>query len=151
MLPNNFVAVNAGNRLGELQSMGDLYDAKMLLLGACWGRGQGARELRGGSGYGKLLLGAVHALLGPCWCWSRMWDEGEWSCYCAALHSGGMALLHVQAWGWESSPCSPSTGSTGTRHAFGSRRRAGPRRRERNPSRRTTLPPSTTAPPVVTL
>ena len=32
-LPNNFVAVSAGSRLGELQSLQDLYDIKLLLLG----------------------------------------------------------------------------------------------------------------------
>lgn len=33
-LPNNFVAVSAGSRLGELTSLSDLYDAKMVALGA---------------------------------------------------------------------------------------------------------------------
>ena len=32
-LPNNFVAVSAGSKLGELQSLRDLYDRKLLLLG----------------------------------------------------------------------------------------------------------------------
>ena len=32
-LPNNFVAVSAGSKLGELQSLQDLYDRKLLLLG----------------------------------------------------------------------------------------------------------------------
>ncbi len=35
-LPNNFVAVNAGSRLGELQSLRDLYDPKMLGIGELW-------------------------------------------------------------------------------------------------------------------
>ncbi len=33
-LPNNFVAVSAGSRLGELVSLRDLYDRRLLLLGA---------------------------------------------------------------------------------------------------------------------
>ena len=33
-LPNNFVAVNAGSRLGDMHQLSDLYDYKMLLLGA---------------------------------------------------------------------------------------------------------------------
>jgi hypothetical protein len=33
-LPNNFLAVNAGSKLGELKSFTDLYDAKILLVGA---------------------------------------------------------------------------------------------------------------------
>lgn len=32
-LPNNFVAVSAGSRLGELVSLRDLYDRRLLLLG----------------------------------------------------------------------------------------------------------------------
>lgn len=32
-LPNNLFAVNAGAHLGELQSLGDLYSGKLLLLG----------------------------------------------------------------------------------------------------------------------
>lgn len=32
-MPNNFVFCNAGNRLGELQSLRDLYDVKLLLIG----------------------------------------------------------------------------------------------------------------------
>ncbi|KAK9901612.1 hypothetical protein WJX75_004724 [Coccomyxa subellipsoidea] len=32
-LPNNFLAVNAGSKLGELKSFTDLYDAKILLVG----------------------------------------------------------------------------------------------------------------------
>lgn len=32
-LPNNLFAVNAGAHLGELQSLGDLYNGKLLLLG----------------------------------------------------------------------------------------------------------------------
>ncbi|CAL8468082.1 g7621 [Coccomyxa elongata] len=32
-LPNNFLAVNAGSKLGELRSFTDLYDAKILLVG----------------------------------------------------------------------------------------------------------------------
>lgn len=32
-LPNNFVAVNAGSRLGDMRQLSDLYDYKMLLLG----------------------------------------------------------------------------------------------------------------------
>lgn len=32
-MPNNFVAVSAGNRLGELTSLTQLYDMKMLVLG----------------------------------------------------------------------------------------------------------------------
>lgn len=32
-MPNNFVAVNAGNKLSELQSLRELYDAKHLLMG----------------------------------------------------------------------------------------------------------------------
>lgn len=36
-MPNNFVAVNAGSKLGELQSLTDLYDVKMLGLGVVVG------------------------------------------------------------------------------------------------------------------
>ncbi|BDA42227.1 Transmembrane protein 41 homolog [Coccomyxa sp. Obi] len=32
-LPNNFLAVNAGSKLGELKAFTDLYDAKILLVG----------------------------------------------------------------------------------------------------------------------
>lgn len=32
-LPNNLFAVNAGAHLGELQSLGDLYSGKLVLLG----------------------------------------------------------------------------------------------------------------------
>ena len=31
-LPNNFVAVSAGCRLGELRSLADLYDSKLLAV-----------------------------------------------------------------------------------------------------------------------
>ncbi len=36
-LPNNAVAVNAGAHLSELQSLGDLYSPRLLLLGAAVG------------------------------------------------------------------------------------------------------------------
>ncbi|KAK9820346.1 hypothetical protein WJX72_009266 [[Myrmecia] bisecta] len=36
-LPNNFIAVTAGGRLGELKSLSDLYDAKMAVLGLAVG------------------------------------------------------------------------------------------------------------------
>ena len=36
-LPNNFLAVNAGNKLGELSSFADLYDIKIILLGGSMG------------------------------------------------------------------------------------------------------------------
>ena len=32
-LPNNFLAVNAGSKLGELNSVSDLYDYKIILAG----------------------------------------------------------------------------------------------------------------------
>ena len=32
-LPNNFLAVNAGSKLGELKSFADLYDYKIVLAG----------------------------------------------------------------------------------------------------------------------
>lgn len=32
-LPNNFLAVNAGSKLGELKSFSDLYDYKIILAG----------------------------------------------------------------------------------------------------------------------
>lgn len=32
-MPNNFVFVNAGSRLGELRSLSDLYDIQLLLIG----------------------------------------------------------------------------------------------------------------------
>lgn len=32
-LPNNFLAVNAGSKLGELKAFTDLYDAKIILVG----------------------------------------------------------------------------------------------------------------------
>ena len=32
-LPNNFVAVNAGSHLGDLRSLSDLYDPKLLAVG----------------------------------------------------------------------------------------------------------------------
>ena len=32
-LPNNFVAVNAGSKLGELKSLADLYDIRLIMLG----------------------------------------------------------------------------------------------------------------------
>ncbi|GAB4817853.1 hypothetical protein N2152v2_004899 [Parachlorella kessleri] len=48
-LPNNFVAVNAGSRLGELQSLRDLYDPKMLGIGELWPN-------TGGVGVGLIAL-----------------------------------------------------------------------------------------------
>jgi hypothetical protein len=32
-IPNNFIAVNTGNKLGELKSLTSLYDTKQLLFG----------------------------------------------------------------------------------------------------------------------
>lgn len=36
-LPNNFLAVNAGSKLGELKSFSDLYDYKIILAGCVVG------------------------------------------------------------------------------------------------------------------
>lgn len=55
-VPNNFLAVNAGNKLGELKAFTDLYDAKILLVG----------EQSGSKHFNSHLLKSC-SLLAPLW------------------------------------------------------------------------------------